>query len=149
MRKYLIAAILGSVLTGAAAAAPPALTPEQIIAARQGGMGLVDGIVEAMKAAVASGTDPKPFQDGAQAMAAWARLYGSLFPDGTQTGHNTKARPEIWTDRAGFEKALASFGSAADQAAAAAKAGDKTAFAAAFKQLGGTCGSCHRAFKSR
>ena len=72
-----------------------------------------------------------------------------IFPDGTQQGHNTKARPEIWTNRSDFEKAADNFTSAADKLAQLASAGDKDAFKAQYADMGGTCGACHRSYRAR
>ena len=45
--------------------------------------------------------------------------FGELFPPGSETGEWTEAAPAIWEDRAGFEKALATWGEAVDAAVAA------------------------------
>lgn len=125
------------------------MRPDDVIAARQGGMALTGGLAETMKAGVQSGADVKQFAPGAEAMAKWAAAYEGLFPDGTQTGHETKAKAEIWSDRAGFEKADATFVAAAEKLAEAAKSDDKAAFAAAFTTTTQSCGGCHRSYKER
>ncbi len=48
-----------------------------------------------------------------------AGRFGELFPPGSETGEGTEAAPAIWEDRAGFEKALATWGEAVDAAIAA------------------------------
>ena len=48
-----------------------------------------------------------------------AGRFGSLFPPGSETGEGTEAAPAIWEDRAGFDKALATWGEAVDAAIAA------------------------------
>lgn len=138
----------GSGLAWAQTPAPPP-TPEQIITARQAGMDMVGGLAELMKAAVQSGADVQPFQEPAAAMAKWAAVYPHLFPEGTQTGGGTKAKAEVWSDRAGFEKAAAVMVAASTKLAEAAKSGDKAMFAEAFKAEGQSCGGCHRGFKNR
>ena len=125
------------------------LTPDQVIAARQAGMDLTSGNVAAMKAANEAKADVKPLTGSAKALASWGRAYPALFPDGTQTGHNTKAKPEIWSDRAGFEKAAADFVAAADKLAQLADANDKAGFATQYTAVTQTCGGCHRNYRAR
>lgn len=148
-RIVVVSLVLGVSFSGLAVAQGISLKPDDVIAARQGGMALVGGVAEAMKAGVASGAEVKPFAEGAAAMAKWGKQYPTLYPDGTQTGMETKAKPEIWSDRAGFEKANAAWIASAGKLEEAAKSGDKAAFAAAFKETGAACGGCHRAYKAR
>jgi cytochrome c556 len=66
-----------------------------------------------------------------------------LFVEGTGGG-TTRAKAEIWTDRAGFDQAMKE-----SQAAATAMAGvtDEAAYVAAMKALGGSCKSCHDKYR--
>ena len=112
-------------------------------------MALTGGIAASLKAAVAAGDDPKAYVDAATGLVKWGQAYPALFPEGTQTGRDTKAKKEIWSDRAGFEKAAAAMVVAAERLGDAAKSGDKAAFAAAFQTVGQSCGGCHRNYKER
>jgi cytochrome c556 len=123
--------------------------PDDIIAARQAGFDLQGGVLAAMKATVDSGGAVKPLTDGAKGLSSWGHVIPSMFPDGTQTGRNTKAKAEIWSDRAGFEKAAANFYTAADKLVTFAEADDKAGFATQFKETGAACGACHRAYRER
>ena len=143
------ALVAGLVFLPGVGMAQGAPTPEQIVKTRQGGMAMVGSIADQMKAGVAAGVDPKQYEEPAAALAKWGTAYPALFPDGTQTVADTKAKPEIWSDRAGFEKADQNFVQASTALAAAAKSGDKAAFAAAFAEEGKTCGGCHRNYKNR
>ena len=102
-----------------------------------------------MKATIDAGTSVKPLTDGAKGLSSWGHVIPSMFPDGTQTGRNTKAKADIWSDRAGFEKASANFYTEAEKLVKAAEADDKEAFAAQFKATGATCGACHRGYRER
>ncbi len=93
---------------------------------------------------VATKGDIKTLENPSKAMARWMRQYPSLFPKGSDQGHNTKALPTIWSDMAGFEKAANDTADAADKMAQLAKAGDADGYAAEIKVLGDTCTACHR-----
>jgi cytochrome c556 len=131
------------------AAAIGPVTPAEIIAARQGGQAMLPGQVAGMKAAVDAGADVKPFAAAARAMDKWDQAFVTLFPPGTETGGNTKAKPEIWSDRAGFLKAAQNHQTALQTLATAADANDKPAFATAFRDMTATCGACHRGYLAR
>ena len=135
--------------SGLASAQGIALAPNDIIAARQGGMALTGGVMEAIKNGLAAGVDVKTFEVAANGMVKWGTAYPKLYPAGTETGNNTKAKKEIWSDKAGFEKASADFVAASQKLAEAAKSGDKAAFTAAFQAEGQSCGGCHRAYRER
>ncbi len=143
------ALIAASGFAYAQTAAPVALQPDQIIAARQGGYDLMSGYLAPMKAAVDAKADVKPFEDGATAIANWGTIIPTLFPDGTQTGHHTHARPSVWSKRAGFVEASAALTAAATKLAALAKANDKAGFADQLAVTGRTCGACHRNYRAR
>jgi cytochrome c556 len=121
----------------------------EIIETRQAGQDLVFSIVTDMKAAVAAKADVKLFADQADAMARWFHNFPNLFPAGTESGHDTKAKPEVFSDPAGFAKAAETTSAAAASLAKAAKAGDDAEFLAQFKALGQSCGACHREYRVR
>ena len=152
MRRTILSgvAMLTLLASGIATAQVAAgLKAEEIIAARQAGFDLQAGVANAMKAAVEAKLDVKLMEDGAKGLAAWGRTIPTLFPEGTQTGGNTKALPAIWSDRAGFEKAAANFVEQADKLKALAAANDKEGFATQFKTTTEACGACHRPYRAR
>ncbi len=72
--------------------------------------------------------------------------FGGMFPAGTETGHDTEARPTIWTDRAGFDEELSKFNAAVDAAIEAnptSLAELKPAAGPIFK----VCKSCHEGYR--
>ncbi len=125
------------------------LKPDDVIAARQAAFDLQNGVMAAMKTAIDGGLDVKGLTAGAKGIGAWGRVIPAMFPDGTQTGHNTKAKPEIWSDRAGFDKAAANLVAAADKLAQLAEANDKAGFATQYTATGQACGGCHRPYRAQ
>ena len=88
--------------------------------------------------------DAKAAAENAALLAALAPLPGTAFGPGTDKGE-TRAKPEIWTDAAGFEEA----GKAWYAAYTAVKgATDDASFKAAFPALGASCKGCHEKFRA-
>ncbi|MCY0146208.1 cytochrome c [Hoeflea sp. G2-23] len=75
-----------------------------------------------------------------------AGSFGEYFPEGSETGFETEAAPAIWSDRAGFDAALAKYKTDADAALAAAPA-DLDALKAVFGPLTKNCGACHETYR--
>ncbi len=150
-----ILALAGAALAIVSIEAVPAqgtgpLTPDQIIADRQAGQALMGASFAEMKYAIdTKATDVKRYKAAADAMARWMGVFPDLFPPGTEQGHNTKALPAIWSDRAGFDKDARDMVAAAQKLAQAADANDPAAFATAFQDTGKTCGACHRAYRAK
>ncbi len=151
MRTMLLSGVLlvAGLTGGARAADTITVKPDDIIASRQAGFDLQAGVVAEMKAAVEAGSPVKPLTDGAKGLSSWGHIIPDMFPDGTQTGRNTKAKADVWSDRAGFEKAAANFYTASEKLATLAEADDKAGFAAQFKETTAACGACHRQFRER
>jgi cytochrome c556 len=119
------------------------------IAVRQAGFDLQNGDFAFIRAVVAAKGDVKPLEVPAKAIAKWTTVIPTLFPKGTETGGNTKALPEVWSDAAGFQKIALAATDAATKLAAAAKAGDVDEVAADTKLLGEQCGACHKAYRAK
>jgi len=147
----LAAAGLSGMATAQTVPAGPSIScpADTFIAVRQAGYDLQAGVAAGMKTVIDAGGDVKGLMDGAKGLSSGGHTIPALFPDGTQNGHNTKARPEIWSDRAGFEKAAQTFWMEADKLAALADANDKVGFAAQYTTTTQACGACHRAYRVR
>jgi cytochrome c556 len=119
------------------------------IAIRQVGMDLQNGTFGLIRSVVAAKGDVKTLEGPAKALARWAKTIPSVFPAGSDKGGNTKALPEVWSDRAGFEQIAEKMGAAALKLADAAKAGDADAVAAEAKAVGEQCGACHHDYRAK
>ncbi|WP_169569293.1 c-type cytochrome [Sneathiella limimaris] len=69
-----------------------------------------------------------------------------LFPEGSG-GEKTRSKPEIWSDAAGFDKAVKDFQMAAAGLVAAVESGDQGQIGAALGATGKTCGGCHKPYR--
>jgi cytochrome c556 len=133
----------------AAMALPASAGVDDIIKERQACM---KGAGALMGVAVPMVKGEKPYDKAAvdaaianydKGCANWANFWGA----DTQKGEavQTWAKPEIWTDAAGFEAA----GGAAYQAVQALKAStDEATFKAAFPAVGAGCQGCHEKFRA-
>jgi cytochrome c556 len=119
------------------------------IPVRQAGMSLTGADFSYIRSVVAAKGDVKALEAPARALVKWAAVIPAVFPAGSNKGYDTKALPEIWSDRAGFEKDAAALGTAAEKLAVAAKAGDADTVAVAAKEIGDSCGACHRGYRAK
>ena len=93
----------------------------------------------------------KPF-DADAAMAAletWkitASEAPDLFPEGSESGHDTEAKATIWTDRDGFNAAMEKFSTAVD-AAIVANPESLDALKAAAGPVFKACKGCHEGYR--
>lgn len=70
----------------------------------------------------------------------------SHFPAGSDKGE-TKASPDIWANKADFEKLNADALAAATKLETDAKGGDMKVVAADFGDMGKACGACHNKYR--
>jgi len=94
----------------------------------------------------------KPF-DAKAAADAMGEINGNigtfvtLFPEGTETGGNTRAKPEIWKNKKDFEDWGAQLKEDTAKAQAAA-AGGMDSVRAALAEVGKTCTGCHDDYRA-
>ena len=120
-----------------------------VIETRQAGQDLMNGTFVGIRAVVASKGDVRTLTNSGKAIARWIRQYPTLFPPGSDKGHNTKALPAIWTDRAGFEAAAGDLAAEADKLVQLAAAGDTDGVAKQVKAIGDACSACHSTYRAK
>jgi cytochrome c556 len=64
-------------------------------------------------------------------------------------GENSKAKPEIWTDKTEFDRLMQEFITRSAKLAQTAAGGQEADIKAAAKAVGEACGQCHDKFKSK
>jgi len=83
--------------------------------------------------------DPAETAKRGQEIADYLQQFKDLFPAGSEQ-MDDQAKPNIWTDRAGFETAR---GNAVAAAVAMAGATDPASFEIRYKSLSAACTACH------
>jgi cytochrome c556 len=147
--KALVAAV--ATLAGLAAALPAVAQfqkPEDAIKYRQSAM-VLQGHHLGRIFAMANGRipfDAKAAQEHAAVLDVVDKLPFVAFTEGTDKGV-TRARPEIWTNRAKFDAAALKMQEEVSKLVAATKTGNLDAIKAAAGPVGQACKACHDDFQ--
>jgi cytochrome c556 len=144
-----LAAAIGGL--GVLAAAAPAMSPQQAIAARQASLDMSVMTFAELKAAARDGKPMATQVYPATSLAKWAKVLPTLFPAGAgpEAGIPTHAKPLIWSDRAGFERRAADYAAAAERLRYLAAAGDADGFKAQIEVVSKACDACHDTYKQK
>jgi len=86
----------------------------------------------------------------AERVAVLAGMVGEAFPEVSKDG-NTKAKPEAWTDKAGFAKVVKDFEDSTTAFAALVKKDNtnSAAFKAAAAKVADSCKGCHDGYRAK
>ncbi len=151
MKRIMTATVIGLLCLGGAANAQSSRSPLfETVEARQAAMMLSGVAMGSIKAAIDAGQPIASQRFPTRALARWAHAVPGMFPTGSgaEAGAATHARPEIWSDRAGFEAKAADYAAAADRLAELAAGEDAAAFAAQWTVVRASCQACHDGYKS-
>jgi cytochrome c556 len=118
------------------------------IETRQAGQDLVSADFAGIRAVVNAKGDVKTLANPAKAIARWIRQFPPQFPKGSEQGHNTRARPAIWSDFADFQQRANNLADAADKLAQLANAEDTAGVVAQISVVTEACSACHRTYRS-
>jgi cytochrome c556 len=92
--------------------------------------------------------DAQTAQRDAEIAAFVSKLPATAFIDGSDKGE-TKAKPNIWTERAKFDAAMKKMQEEMANLDVAAKTGDLEKIKAAFGPVGQSCKACHDDFRAK
>ena len=125
-----------------------AMKPADIVAIRQAGMRVAEGDFMMIRLAAEKGADIRRFEGPARSLAQWAAALPSMFPAGTGPGTaNTRARQEVWSNRADFEQKAAAFRTAITRMADAAAANNMAEGSQQWSAAWQSCNACHTAYR--
>jgi cytochrome c556 len=139
------------VATGLPQQDPAGASGADAIAARQASLDMSSITFRSMGDAMKAGREARSEGYPAAALAKWAKALPRMFPAGTGQGETpaeTQARPEIWRDRAGFEKAAANYADQTARLAALAAANDTAGFTKQLEVVNQACAICHGRYKA-
>jgi cytochrome c556 len=140
-----------AVVAGAATALPAAAQfakPEDAVKYRKGAFTVMAAHFGRV-AAMANGRvpfDPKAVASNAEIAALVSSLPFAAFGDGTDKG-DTRAKPEIWSERDKFAAAATKMQDEMAKLNAAAKTGDQAAIRTAAGAVGQACKGCHDTYR--
>jgi cytochrome c556 len=152
MKKIATLAIIASTLAMSLPAAAQFARPEDAIKYRQSAMFIMVQNAGRIGAMVQGKVpfDAKVAADSAATLEFVSKLPWGAFGEGTDKGANpTRAKPEIWTDKAKYAELAEKLQVETAKLSTAAKTGSLDNIKAAMGGVGGTCNSCHDAFRTK
>jgi len=122
--------------------------PEDAIKYRQSALTLVASHFGRMDGVVKGRTpyDVEQIKQNVALVSTLAQLPWAAFGKGTEGGG---ARPEVWSDNEGFQKAQQRLRSAVTELSAAADSGELGKLREAFGKVGASCKACHDVYRAR
>lgn len=152
MKQVLLAAIIGTSTLLASGTAAAQAKPEEIIKFRQSVYTVIGWHVRPLGAMVKGQMpfDQAEFLRNANIVADMSKIAPHAFPAGSDTGAKTRAKPEIWSDAAGFKKVMDNFQAEAAKLAEVAKtASSVDQVRGQFGALGKACAACHDNYRTK
>ena len=152
MKQALIAALNGTSTLLASGTAFAQAKPEDVIKYRKGLYTVTAWHMRPLGAMVKGQMpfDQAVFLKNAEVVAAMASHAPDAFAAGSDKGAETRAKPEIWSDAAGFKKVMDGFQAESAKMVQVAKtAKDVDAVRGQFAALGKSCAACHDNFRTK
>lgn len=150
MRQHL-KLVAGILLAGMAVSAQAQMKPEDSIQYRQGIFAAQRWNLLQMLAMVQGRApyDQAAFLMRAQRLDQLSKMAWEGFGPNTNAGAPTKARPEIWSNPAGFKQAADAFQAETPKLVAAAQSGNMDQIKPAFSAVVKSCDNCHDNFRGK
>lgn len=146
-KTIVIAGIVASLGGGIAAEAFAQEKPENYIRLRKANQQVTNWHMRQLAAMIKGQAqmDAAQAAKAANVIATLAPVFASAFPPGTDQG-DTRARPEIWTQRDKFDQYMNRYVAEAAKLPDAVKSGD---FKSQFGTLAKVCQNCHDDFRTK
>jgi cytochrome c556 len=147
-KRTLEAALCAAIFVGAAGSVMAQGSAADAIAKRQNIMKGMTPSLQAIRAAATSG-DFATAQAKSAELSVNVKALATLFPAGSgpESGVKTRAKPEIWSDGAGFKAAYEKAVAGTDGIVAATAAKNADQVTAALTAIQGACAGCHTPYR--
>lgn len=147
-KKMVMIAVAAALGAGASFQAAAQVKPEQLVKQRQSAMSLIGwyfGPIGAMM------RGDRPFdaavvKRNAEYLEVLSKMPGEGFQPSTKD-EKSRAKPEVWTDKGKFDKAMEHMQVELAKFKTVAASGDQGAIKTQFGAVGKSCGACHDDFR--
>ena len=147
-KKALLCALALSVGAGYALNAGAQAKPDQLVKQRQSAMSLINWYFAPIGAMMRG---DRPFDAAVVSRnAGYLEVLSRMPSEGFQpstSNEKSNARPEVWSDKGKFDKAMENMQGELGKFAQVAKTGDQGAIKTQFGAVGKACGACHDDFR--
>jgi cytochrome c556 len=151
MKLFTAVAICAACVVIASPASAQFQKPDDAIEYRQGAMTVMGEHFGRIGAMVNNKApfDAKAAADNAAVVAFMSKLPFAGFIEGTEKGHDTKAKPAIWKEADKFKAAATKMQDDVAKLNTVAQGGNMDEIKAAFGEAGKSCKACHDEYRSK
>ncbi len=152
MTKSLVAAALAVTLGSLAGFAAAQVKPEIMVKQRQSAMTLIGkywGPIAGMASGKVSPYNADVISRNATYLENLAQMPWDGFHDSTKDEKNTKALPEIWSQKAKFDELAQRLQTETAKLGEVARKKDEAGVKQQYAAVGKVCGACHESFRAK
>jgi len=152
MTKSLVAAALAVTLGSLAGFAAAQVKPEIMVKQRQSAMALIGkywGPIAGMASGKVSPYNADVISRNATYLENLAQMPWDGFHDSTKDEKNTKALPEVWSQKAKFDELAQRLQTETAKLGEVARKKDEAGVKTQYAAVGKVCGGCHESFRAK
>ena len=152
MTKSLVAAALAVTLGSLAGFAAAQVKPEIMVKQRQSAMALIGkywGPIAGMASGKVSPYNADVISRNATYLENLAQMPWDGFHDSTKDEKNTKALPEVWSQKAKFDELAQRLQTETAKLGEVARKKDEAGVKQQYAAVGKVCGACHESFRAK
>ena len=152
MKKSLMAAAVAVTLGSLAGFAAAQVKPEIMVKQRQSAMALIGkywGPIAGMASGKVSPYNADVISRNATYLENLAQMPWDGFHDSTKDEKNTKALPEVWSQKAKFDELAQRLQTETAKLGEVARKKDEAGVKQQYAAVGKVCGACHESFRAK